>query len=101
MSVSAPSPASRTASLVSELRGLCLYMTNPTHLTHFLRGWGIYLDCSLECLIPSESTTICSSFAFQGSEAKILVCIGGDGNVRFSTTTRSDFISSQLQIESS
>ena len=66
---------------------LFTYVTDPTHLTHFLRGRAIYLDFSLESLIPSQSTTICSSFAAPGSGAKTLVCIGGDVNVRSWTTT--------------
>ena len=54
------------SSLIFKRVGLCLYITDPTHLTHFLQGWGIYLDCSLECLIPSKSTAICSSFTARG-----------------------------------
>lgn len=65
--------------MVCALAALCLYTADPAHLTHFLHGWNIYLDCSLECLIASKSAAICSSFAARG--AKIPVCIGADVNV--------------------
>lgn len=53
-------------SLISKQVGFCLDITDPAHLTHFLWEQGIYLDCSLDCLIPSKSMAICSSFAAQG-----------------------------------
>lgn len=62
----------------------------------FPRGWGVYLDCSMEFAIPSRSTTICSWFTPRSSRAEVLVRIGGDVNVRFSTTTSPGFISIRL-----
>lgn len=38
----------------------------PAHLTHFLQGRRIYLECSLEGPIASKSRTICCSFAALG-----------------------------------
>ena len=45
----------------------------PAHLTHILHGRRIYLDCSLEGLMASKSTTICCSFAAEGMKARFLL----------------------------
>lgn len=93
---------SLTTSLCSCLNTLafCFDMTDPTHLTHFIHG-GVFIYISFGgAWYGTFQKAICSSFAVQGSEAKIVVCIGGDVNVSLNNKI-SFFIPGQLQIEAS